>query len=152
MVPIYLIAIKTNWLQTCMLAQFYCSEGACVYWRLQEDTGEEERAERSQEVGKENKTGGRQRQMTTSTCPNWRLFPPSDAPILGGEEKRRRGQRRKTRQRKRDSESNDRSFLVYLFLSTPATQSTVRGQVVKINNRASLFAYRALLLHIWKVS
>ena len=44
--------------------------------------------------------------MTTSTCLNRRLSPLSDAPVLGGREEKR----------KRDTESNDRSLLVFLVL------------------------------------
>lgn len=57
--------------------------------RRQQGDGGKERAGRSEEVGKENETGGRQQRMTTSTCPNWRLSPPSDAPMLGGREEKR---------------------------------------------------------------
>lgn len=52
--------------------------------------GGKERARRSQEVGKENETGGGRRQrMTTSTYLNRCLSPPSDAPMLVGREEKR---------------------------------------------------------------
>lgn len=96
MVPIYFIAIKTNWLQTCILARVLLQRE----WRMhietesdrrQQGDGGKERAGRSQEVGKENEMGGggREQRMTTSTCPNQRLSSPSDAPMLGGREEKR---------------------------------------------------------------
>lgn len=58
--------------------------------RRRRGDGGKERAGRSQEVGKENETGGGRRQrMTTSTCLNRRLSPPSDAPMLVGREEKR---------------------------------------------------------------
>lgn len=57
--------------------------------RRRERDGGKEKAGRSQKVRKENEMGGRQKWMTTSTCPNWSLCPLSDAPMLGGREERR---------------------------------------------------------------
>lgn len=63
MVPIYFIAIKTNWLQTCILARVLLQREWRVHIetesdRRQQGDGGKERAGRSQEVGKENEMGG----------------------------------------------------------------------------------------------
>lgn len=106
--------------------------------RRRRGDGGKERAGRSQEVRKENETGGGRRQrMTTSTCLNRRLSPPSDAPMLVGREEKR--------DREKGTESHDRSLLGYLFLPPPSTQSIVTRPVIMfIHSRVSCLAFSFL--------
>lgn len=140
MVPICLIAMKTTGCKHAYLHSFIAARVGRAHWnRKRSKTARRRREGEGGEVtgSRERKQNGRgcQQWMTTSTCPNRRLPPPSDAPMLWGREEKRDAERG-------TQKSNDRSLLVYLFLPPPtSTQSTIRRVITMGNMPCCLFTY-----------